>query len=182
MRTRVWRAAIAGIVAGIVMAAFMMLYMAVWGDSVWTNPNLIAVMWLGSQVADGQFGWATLIGFTTHMGASALMGMIGLVLILDLPPRRVMTASVTYALASYPVAIAFIMAWANPLFVARTQVLPMTVAHGVFGLTYGAVFLALNRVGASPPDGFNADGRQDFAPAPHCDEGQAVRRSRGNAL
>jgi hypothetical protein len=35
------------------------------------------------------------------------------------------------------------MTWANPLFVERTQVVPMTMAHIVFGLVYGWTFLAL---------------------------------------
>lgn len=135
--------ALAGAVAGMVMASAMMGYMLVRQQSVWTNPNLIAVMWMGPEAAHGGFGIATIIGFATHMAASMLMGVIGVLFIADLPRGRTMLAAFAYALASYPVAIAFVMTWANPLFVERTQVVPMTMAHIVFGLVYGWTFLAL---------------------------------------
>lgn len=138
-----WPGALAGAVAGIVMAAAMMGYMFVRQQSVWTNPNLIAVMWMGPEAANGSFGIATIIGFATHMATSMLMGVIGLLFIAALPRGRTLLAAFAYALASYPVAIAFVMTWANPLFVERTQVVPMTVAHIVFGLVYGWTFLAL---------------------------------------
>ncbi len=47
-----------GAVAGIVMAAAMMGYMLVRQQSVWTNPNPIAVMWMGPKAATGGFGIA----------------------------------------------------------------------------------------------------------------------------
>ncbi|MBA3884099.1 MAG: hypothetical protein H0X67_00020 [Acidobacteria bacterium] len=138
-----WPGALAGAVAGIVMAAAMMGYMLVRQQSVWTNPNLIAVMWMGPKAASGGFGIATIVGFATHMAASVLMGMMGILFIADLPRGRTVLAALAYVLASYPVAIAFVMTWANPLFVERTQVVPMTMAHIVFGLVYGWTFLAL---------------------------------------
>ena len=123
------------------MAMFMMAYMLARGESVWTNPNLVAVMWLGPEVAGGRFGWPTVAGFATHMGASVAMGVIGIPFVSGLPPRRTILASLAYALASYPVAIAAVMTWANPLFVDRTHVVPMTIAHAVFGFVYGLIFL-----------------------------------------
>lgn len=54
-----------------------------------------------------------------------------------------MLAAVSYALASYPFAFALIMSWANPLMVERTSIIPMTLAHMVFGVVLGAVYLAL---------------------------------------
>jgi hypothetical protein len=138
-----WPGALAGAVAGIVIAAAMMGYMLVRQQSVWTNPNLIAVMWMGPKAASGGFGIATIVGFATHMAASVLMGMMGILFIADLPRGRTVLTALAYALASYPVAIAFVMTWANPLFVERTQVVPMTMAHIVFGLVYGWTFLAL---------------------------------------
>ncbi len=138
-----WPGALAGAVAGIVMAAAMMGYMLVRQQSVWTNPNLIAVMWMGPKAATGGFGIAAIVGFATHMAASVLMGVMGILFIAALPRGRTVLAALAYALASYPVAIAFVMTWANPLFVERTQVVPMTMAHIVFGLVYGWTFLAL---------------------------------------
>ncbi|WP_412063494.1 hypothetical protein [Rubrivirga sp. IMCC45206] len=47
--------------------------MAATGRSVWTNPNLIAVMWTGAPPSDG-FAVATVAGFVTHQLTSTLMG------------------------------------------------------------------------------------------------------------
>lgn len=138
-----WPGALAGAVAGLVMATAMMGYMLVHQQSVWTNPNLIAVMWMGPEAASGGFGSVTIVGFATHMAASVLMGVVGVPFIAALPRGRTMLAAFAYALASYPVAIAFVMTWANPVFVERTQVVPMTMAHMVFGVVYGWTFLAL---------------------------------------
>lgn len=133
--------AVAGALAGMVMAVFMMVYMAASGQSVWTNPNLIAVMWMGRAVAGGGFGWPTIVGFATHMAASVAMGVVGLAFIAALPPRRTLLAAFAYALASYPLVVSVVMTWANPLFVQRTMILPMTMAHAVFGVVYGASYI-----------------------------------------
>ncbi len=143
LRNHLWPGVLAGAVAGLVMAVAMMGYMLVRQQSVWTNPNLIAVMWMGPGAADGEFGVATMVGLATHMATSMLMGLIGLAFIAALPRGRTMLAAFAYAVASYPVAIAFVMTWANPLFVERAHVVPMTIAHIVFGVVYGWTFLAL---------------------------------------
>lgn len=98
-----WTAGVlAGVSAGVVMAGVMMLYIAATGRSVWTNPNLIAVMWLGERVADGRFGIATVVGFATHMATSALMGFVAVPFVRDLGAGRTLLASISYAIASYP--------------------------------------------------------------------------------
>ena len=76
--------AFAGIVAGAVMAIAMMAYMYLTGRSVWTNPDLIAAMWMGNAVANGSFSTATLVGFLTHEATSALMGIIAVPFIRNL--------------------------------------------------------------------------------------------------
>lgn len=143
MRSDLGAGIMAGLVAGVVMAMFMMAWMASHGESVWTNPNLIAVMWVGRDAALGGFSSATLLGFATHLATSALMGWIAIPFIRDLPPGRTMLAAFAYALASYPFAFALIMTWANPLMVERTNLVPMAVGHAVFGLMLGAMYLGL---------------------------------------
>ncbi len=76
MKNRFAAGAAAGFIPGLIMAMAMMAYMYLTGRSVWTNPNLIAAMWLGNDVANGSFSTATLIGFLTHEATSALMGVI----------------------------------------------------------------------------------------------------------
>jgi len=134
---------VAGLVAGAIMAVFMMVWAAAQGESVWMNPNLIAVMWVGRRAALGGLSWATALGFATHMATSALMGWVALPFVRGLPPGRTVLAAFAYALASYPLVFALVMTWANPLMVERTDLVPMTLAHSVFGLVLGAVYLRL---------------------------------------
>lgn len=143
MQTEPRAAVVAGLAAGAVMAMFMMAWMAAHSESVWTNPNLIAVMWVGREAALGGFSGATLVGFATHMATSALMGWIALPFVRGLPPARTMRAAFAYALASYPLVFALVLTWANPLMVERTDLVPMTLAHAVFGVVLGAVYLWL---------------------------------------
>ncbi|MCA1575238.1 MAG: hypothetical protein LC770_12030 [Acidobacteria bacterium] len=127
------------------MAAAMMGYMHWRGESVRTNPDLIAAMWMGPEVADGRLTLATLVGFMTHMATSALMGVIAVPFIYELPPWRTMLAAFAYALGSYPVAFATVMSWADPVMVERTGLVPMAAAHALFGIVLGAVYLWLRR-------------------------------------
>ncbi len=145
MRSRITAGVIAGSVAGLVMAAGMMGYMYSTGRSIWTNPNLIAAMWMGRESADGRLTLATLAGFMTHMATSALLGVIAIPFIYDLPSWRTMLAAFAYALASYPVVFATILSWANPVMVEQTGLIPMTIAHALFGVVLGGVYLRLRR-------------------------------------
>ncbi len=142
MRTRVSAGVVAGLVAGAVMALFMMGWMVASGKSAWTNPNLIAVMWLGPSALGGLSG-ATALGFATHMATSALMGWIAVPFIRDLPPARNVLVAFAYALASYPLVFALVLTWVNPLMVERTGLVPMTLAHALFGVVLGAAYLRL---------------------------------------
>lgn len=136
---RVAAGVLAGTVAGLVMALAMMGYQYARGNSIWTNPNLIAVMWMGKEVAGGQLSLATLVGFLTHMATSALMGWVAIPFIRDLPPWRTMLVAVSYALASYPVVFTLVLTWANPLMFVRAPMVPMTLAHALFGVVLGLV-------------------------------------------
>ena len=142
MTSRTGAGVVAGTVAGAVMAMFMMAWMAFQGKSVWTNPHLIAVMWLG-PAAIGGLSWATALGFATHQATSALMGWVAIPFIRDLPTGRTLLVALAYALASYPLVFALILTWANPTMVAETDLVPMTLGHALFGLVMGTVYLRL---------------------------------------
>lgn len=75
MKHRVTAGVVAGTAAGAVMAGFMMAWMAASGKSIWTNPNLIVVMWTDRDALGG-FSLATVVGFATHMAMSAVMGVV----------------------------------------------------------------------------------------------------------
>ncbi len=125
------------------MALAMMAYQYARGNSIWTNPDLIATLWMGPEVATGQLSVATIVGFATHMVTSVLMGWVAVPFIRDLSPRRAVLAGVSYALASYPLVFAAVLSWANPLMVKRSELVPMTAAHALFGLVLGIVYLRL---------------------------------------
>lgn len=74
---------LAGIVAGIVMAAAAMFYAAENGSGFWFPVRSIAATWYGANALMG--GAAVLIvGMITHLGNSAFWGVI----FSALPPRR----------------------------------------------------------------------------------------------
>lgn len=137
MESKLKAGTIAGIIAGLVMAMAMMAYMYLTGRSVWANPNLIAAMWTGNEAAGGGFSTATIIGFLTHEATSALMGVVAVPFIKNLPARQTILVSIAYALGSYPFVFALILSWANPLMVERAELVPMTVAHILFGFIFG---------------------------------------------
>lgn len=144
MKNKAAAGIISGSIAGLVMALAMMAYMYLTGRSVWTNPDLIAAMWMGNGAADGRLSPAALIGFATHMATSALMGLIAVPFIENLSFGRTILASFTYALASFPFVFAFILTWANPLMVERAELVPMTAAHTLFGVVMGIVYNRLS--------------------------------------
>jgi len=142
--SREWRAGVvAGTVAGLVMSAAMMLYTQATQGSPWINPNLIAVMWLGTDAAGGGFAAATMVGFATHVATSALMGIVAVPWIYRLPAWRTMLVALAYALGSYPLVFAAVLSWANPLMVERSGLVPMAAGHALFGGVLGAVYLRL---------------------------------------
>jgi len=145
MKNRFAAGAVSGIIAGLIMAIAMMAYMYLAGRSVWTNPNLIAAMWMGNgAAADNSLSIATLIGFLTHEATSALMGIVAVPFIKNLPKGQTILVSIAYALASYPFVFAFVLTWANLLMVERTELIPMTAAHILWGLVFGIFYRLLH--------------------------------------
>ena len=138
--SRTWAGVAAGCAAGTVMAMGMMAWMALMGRSVWTNPNLIAVMWTGAAPA-AAFSGATVLGFATHQATSSLMGWVAVPFLRDLPPGRTILAAIAYAVASYPLVFALVLTWANPRMVEQTTLVPMTIAHVAFGVVLGGLYL-----------------------------------------
>ncbi len=137
--------AIAGLAAGAVMSMAMMLIATLRGESPWALPDLIAAMWLGSDVADGRLGIPTMVGMLTHGATSAMMGIVAVPFVAALPGWRVLPISLAYALASYPLVFSLVMSWANPLMYERVSMIDMTWGHSVFGVVFGVTFLWIAR-------------------------------------
>lgn len=132
--------AVAGIIAGTLMAMAMMLVAMLRGESVWRLPNLIAAMWVGPETVTGSLGLPTLVGFLTHEATSALMGIIAVPFVTGLPARRVLLVSLAYALASYPLVFALVISWANPLMYQSVPMLQMVWGHLLFGAVFGIAY------------------------------------------
>ncbi len=128
----------AGLMAGTVMAMAMMMLALFRNQSIWTMPNLIAAIWLGPDVATGQLGFPTFAGFLTHEVTSTLMGVIALAWVAGLEGRRLLLASLAYALASYPLVFSAVISWANPVMYERTSMIVMTGAHLLYGIVFAA--------------------------------------------
>lgn len=163
--SRPWAGGVAGCAAGAVMAMGMMVWMVATDRSVWTNPNLIAVMWTGTAPGNG-FSGTTVLGLATHQATSALMGWVAVPFLRDLPPGRTILVAIAYAVASYPLVFALVLTWANPLMVEQTTLVPMAIAHVGFGVVLGGVYLwlrprAARKPGAESPEGHSRYGTSD---------------------
>ena len=116
------------------------------GRSPWVQFNLISAMWVGDHAAYlDSFGPHTLAGLVTHLATSVLMGLMAAPILRTLPPARVLLVSFVYALVAYALMFGLVLRWANPLMVERTSLLPMTLAHALWGIVLGAVYLRLRR-------------------------------------
>jgi|GEM_PF-3208118 len=142
-RPRYLAGVIAGVLAGTTMSMAMMLLALFRGESVWMLPNLIAVMWLGPDVATGALGLPTVVGLLTHEATSALMGVAAVPFVARLSFRRTLLVSLAYALASYPLVFSLVISWANPLMFLRTSMVQMTWGHLLFGAVFGAAYTRL---------------------------------------
>jgi len=140
-RPRYGAAVVAGVIAGTAMSMAMMLLALFRGESVWMLPNLIAVMWLGPNVATDALGLPTVVGFLTHEATSALMGVVAVPFVARLSTGRTLLASLAYALASYPLVFSLVISWANPLMFQRASMIQMTWGHLLFGTVFGAAYV-----------------------------------------
>lgn len=67
--------AVAGLIAGVVMALAMMGRSSGMGDGYWTPMNVIAGTWLGVDALVGG-AWTTALGVVTHLIAAAFWGAV----------------------------------------------------------------------------------------------------------
>jgi hypothetical protein len=132
---------IAGMIAGMTIAAAGMIYGRATGRGFWTLPNAIGGIALGAERgASRAFGVPTLAGVTFHMGLSALYGVAIVYLAMNLTHEYLITGavfgSVAWLLNYYGVGA--IQASAKG--VAQVNPAPVAVAlHALFGLIVGAL-------------------------------------------
>lgn len=136
------KGALAGLIAGMVMSAAMMLVALLRDESMWTLPNLIGAMWFEGAMSEG-LGPQAMAGMLTHAATSALMGFVAVPFVAGSARGRVLIVSLAYALAAYPLAFSLVLSWANPLMFERAPMVQMTWAHMIFGIVFGVAFIWL---------------------------------------
>lgn len=69
------RAAVAGVIAGVVMAMFAMIIAALSDDGLWAPPRAIAAEFFGTEHAGSSFAFGpVVVGMMVHMMLSAMFG------------------------------------------------------------------------------------------------------------
>lgn len=140
IHVRYGKAAIWGLVAGIVMAMATMMITAIVGMGLWALPTMIAALLLGPSAVMGAGAIVIMIGLITHMVLSMMFGVIYAAIVNLLTHEFIVTALVFglllwiinfYAVGSV-VAGARMMAQHEPTWLA-------IVSHLVFGITLGAL-------------------------------------------
>lgn len=145
--TAVVHAAVAGIIAGIVMAMFAMMVALVAGNGFWAPPRAIAAEFLGTQHAGSGFAIGPVVGgMMIHMMLSAGFGVgfgvaVGLVARgasqLVLLVLGMMAGIVLWVGSTYIVAPALNGA---ELITTATPAWAWFAAHAMFGVALGLVY------------------------------------------
>lgn len=71
------------------------------------------------------------------------MGLVAVPFVAGLRGRRMLLASIAYALASYPFVFSLVLSWANPVMYRHAPMVDMTWAHLLFGIVFAATYLRL---------------------------------------
>ena len=161
--------AISGLVGGIGMAMWQMIYSAVVGDGFWTPLNVCmasfvyradarmmmreAMMHPGMSMAEPLQASHLVVGMLLHLGFSMVVGMSFALVLFGLersglvPLLRSYGGYVEGSIAGgailYFVMMYLVLGWANPLMKDMTPRGPFFVGHLVFGLLFGLVAFPL---------------------------------------
>lgn len=133
------KGAVAGALAGTMMAMFSMIVMGIEGEGFWTPVNAIAhTLWRNGPL-DGTFSLGgTVLGVMMHMGLSMMLGaMVALI-----AERRAATGSSAVAIGVGVAAAAWVgqlVVWSAVDSAASDAIRPwiFAVSHAVFGMVAG---------------------------------------------
>jgi hypothetical protein len=141
----------AGIVGGILMAMFMMMYAAMALGSMWAPLRMLGATFYGPEALVGGAG-VMLWGLMVHMMASAGLGALFAALIgARASGGAALGWGVAYGLAVLVGMTFLVLPWANPTMFARVQLIvgAWIIGHIVFGMGV-ALAPALMRRAAEP--------------------------------
>jgi hypothetical protein len=144
--------AIAGMIGGILMAAFAMMYAGLTGMGFLAPLLMIGATFYGPQALVGGAG-VMLYGLILHMMTSAVWGVIFAVLL----PRGISAATATGWGVLFGLVVAVVMyfgvvPWANPTMYSRVPMMigAFVVEHLLFGAGLGLTPVLEHRATARP--------------------------------
>lgn len=132
---RHWGAgAIAGLIAGIVMAMIAMVRAAAMGAGATTPVKEIAALVLGVQALIGGMG-TLMIGLVIHLVFSVVLGAIFAGLIGAMAPAKAFGFGIAYGITVWAAMTFGLLPWTNPTMAARVAMTPGSwfVLHLIFG-------------------------------------------------
>jgi hypothetical protein len=131
--------ALAGIVGGIIMAMFAMMYAAIMGMGILAPLRMIGATFYGPEALVGGAG-VLLYGLMIHMITSAAWGAVFALLL----PRGISPAAAAGWGAVFSLVVLLVMTygvlpWANPTMAARVPMMmgAFVIEHLLFGLGLG---------------------------------------------
>lgn len=131
----------AGVLAGLIMTAWLMLGNLRRGQTFWTTPNLVSTALLGRAGLQTTFGPATVEGLSLQVVAAGLHGLVFAALV---PPTLralwVVNAGILFSLSSY----GFFFGW------ALRRLAPLLALHAPRPAWLGAFFLFGTALGFYP--------------------------------
>lgn len=128
----------AGVLAGLIMAGWLMLDGTRRDQTVWTNANLLSTVLVGRQGLRGSFGMQTIAGFALHMMIAGLHGMLFAVLLSPrVRPLWAVNAAVLFTIASYWVSFGWMIGQWAPMLASRASRPAWFGAHVLFGVMLG---------------------------------------------
>lgn len=146
--------AIAGIIAGLALGAFAMMYAAIMGMGFWAPLKMIAATLFGDPALIGGVG-VIMTGLIIHMMVSAVFGIIFAALL----PRgagggTALLAGVAYGFAIWAVMTYLVLPWANATMYPRVQMLmgSFIFEHLLFGAVLAITPGLVRRYSARVPE------------------------------
>lgn len=146
----VWlvKSAVAGVVAGVVMAMFAMIVAALNGNGFWAPPRAITAVVFGTQHVGGGFAFGpVVVGMMAHMMLSAMFGAVYAAL-LGIAARQaalvtqlvagMVWGGVLWAMNTYLVADVFLNG--SEVFTSSMPAWTWFVAHLMFGGALGVLY------------------------------------------
>jgi hypothetical protein len=128
----------AGVLAGLIMAGWLMLEGLRHDQTIWTNANLVSTVLAGRQGLRSTFGMHTVAGLALHLVVAGLHGLLLAVLLSPLVrPLWAVNASVLFSIASYWISFGWMIGQWAPMMASRASRPAWFGAHVLFGVMLG---------------------------------------------